>query len=194
MRETPTGEIVISFLFLASNDSKGTEYCRYECFCNGVDDVGWGVPETVDEDKRIATKLNRLREEMLVVCEKRRNLVDELRSIREIVVVGEAAEFVSDNVRKDNAQVEQLREIESQMEFRALEKDLHVQKIIGNGLVMASLPKCKALHERVARRISVLYREMEIAYGEKLDFIWELEVVPCVVVVAKTTEFLNNKL
>ncbi|GKD17906.1 hypothetical protein Tco_1207064, partial [Tanacetum coccineum] len=37
------------------------------------------------EDRKIATKLNRLREEMLIICEKRRNLVDELRSIRGIV-------------------------------------------------------------------------------------------------------------
>ncbi|GKC73176.1 hypothetical protein Tco_1119059, partial [Tanacetum coccineum] len=76
-----------------------------------------------DEDRQIATKLNRLREEMLVICEKRRNLMVELRSIRGIVVVGKAVEFVSDTVRKDNAQVEQLREIESQMEFRALDQN-----------------------------------------------------------------------
>ncbi|GJZ07937.1 hypothetical protein Tco_0542220, partial [Tanacetum coccineum] len=71
------------------------------------------------EDKKIATKLNRLREEMLIICEKRRNLVDKLRSIRGLVVVEKAAEFVADTVRKDNAQVAQLREVESQMEFRA---------------------------------------------------------------------------
>ncbi|GJV39350.1 RNA-directed DNA polymerase, eukaryota [Tanacetum coccineum] len=57
---------------------------------------------------------------------------NELRSIRGIVVVTKAAEFVSETVRKDNAQIEQLRGIESQMEVRALEKELHVQKIVGN--------------------------------------------------------------
>ncbi|GJT61234.1 hypothetical protein Tco_1004767 [Tanacetum coccineum] len=88
--------------------------------------------EAADEDREIATKLNRLREEMLVIREKRRNLADELRSIRGIVVVTKAAEFVSETVRKDNAQIEQLRGIESQMEVRALEKELHVQKIVGN--------------------------------------------------------------
>ncbi|GJT48528.1 hypothetical protein Tco_0974685 [Tanacetum coccineum] len=82
--------------------------------------------EAADEDINIATKLNRLREEMLIICEKRRNLMDELRSIRGIVVVQKAAEFVADTVRKDNLQVAQLREVESQMEFRALEKELHV--------------------------------------------------------------------
>ncbi|GJS86170.1 hypothetical protein Tco_0752711 [Tanacetum coccineum] len=49
-----------------------------------------------DNDIRIATKLNKLREEMLIVCEKRRNLADDQRSIRGIVVVGLAAEFVTD--------------------------------------------------------------------------------------------------
>ncbi|GKF35378.1 hypothetical protein Tco_0108578 [Tanacetum coccineum] len=79
-----------------------------------------------DEDRKIATKLNRLREEMLIICEKGRNLVDELRSIRGIVVVKKVVEFVTDTVRKDNAQVAQLHGVKSQMEFRALEKELHV--------------------------------------------------------------------
>nr|GEV50548.1 hypothetical protein [Tanacetum cinerariifolium] len=72
-----------------------------------------------------------LREEMLVIREKRRNLVDELRSIRWIVVVKKAAEFVIYTIRKDNAQIEQLREIESQMEFRALKKEFHLQNVMG---------------------------------------------------------------
>nr|GEW51104.1 hypothetical protein [Tanacetum cinerariifolium] len=88
--------------------------------------------EAADEDRMIATKLNRLHEEMLVICEKRRNLVDELRSIRGIVVVQKAVEFMVDTIRKDNDQVARLREVESQMEFKALEKELHVWKIIGN--------------------------------------------------------------
>nr|GFA42521.1 hypothetical protein [Tanacetum cinerariifolium] len=80
----------------------------------------------------ITTNLNRLREEMLIICKKRRNLADELKSIRGIVFVQKDAEFVADTVRKYNVQVAQLREVESQMEFRALEKELHVPKIAGN--------------------------------------------------------------
>ncbi|GJU24124.1 hypothetical protein Tco_1162745 [Tanacetum coccineum] len=56
---------------------------------------------------------------------------------------------------------------------------------------------CKSVAADVfefARRISVLYRKMEIAYGEKLDFIRELEGVPVVDVAAKTAKFLNDKL
>nr|GEW96300.1 hypothetical protein [Tanacetum cinerariifolium] len=45
---------------------------------------------------------SRPREEMLIIYEKRRNLVNELRSIRGIVVIQNAAEFVADTVRKDN--------------------------------------------------------------------------------------------
>ncbi|GJV21962.1 hypothetical protein Tco_1370982 [Tanacetum coccineum] len=54
--------------------------------------------EAADEDRNIATKLNRLREEMLIICEKRRNIADELRSVRGIVVVQKAAEFVAETV------------------------------------------------------------------------------------------------
>ncbi|GKC63429.1 hypothetical protein Tco_1096027 [Tanacetum coccineum] len=82
--------------------------------------------EAADEDRSFTTKLNRLREEMLIICEKRRNIADELRSVRGIVVVQKAAEFVAETVRKDNLQAAQLREIERQMESRALEKELHV--------------------------------------------------------------------
>nr|GEY69729.1 hypothetical protein [Tanacetum cinerariifolium] len=78
------------------------------------------------EMKVKAHEKSRLHEELLIICEKRRNLVDKLRSIRGIVVVQKAAEFVADTVRKANVQVAQLREVESQMEFRALEKELHV--------------------------------------------------------------------
>nr|GEW91238.1 hypothetical protein [Tanacetum cinerariifolium] len=147
------------------------------------------VVDGLGSNIKIATKLNRLCEEMLVIhekrrnlmdelrlCEemlviheKRRNLVDELRSIRGIVVVGKDAEFMSDTIRKDNAQIEQLREIESQMNDAANDFEF-------------------------AKRISMLYQEMEMAYGEKLDFIRELEGVPGVAMVTKTAEFLNDKL
>nr|GFC04700.1 hypothetical protein [Tanacetum cinerariifolium] len=106
---------------------------RYKADSSDWSDVlTYFFQEAVDEDKNITTKLNRLYEELLIICEKRRNLVDKLRSIRGIVVVQKAAEFVADTVRKDNVQVAQLREVESQMEFRALEKELHVSKIAGN--------------------------------------------------------------
>ncbi|GJX30556.1 hypothetical protein Tco_0238635 [Tanacetum coccineum] len=62
----------------------------------------------------------------------RRNLLDELRSIRGIVVVEKAAKFVADSVRKDNAQVAQLREVESQMEFMALEKEKMLKKSLNH--------------------------------------------------------------
>ncbi|GKB30568.1 hypothetical protein Tco_0869969 [Tanacetum coccineum] len=162
MRETATGEILISFFLASSDMSLSTDLfaelalgsvvaataevsffvcCHSVRACivemsvsvmvsmtsGGADSSDWNDVlvffcwEVTDEDRQIATKLNRLREEMLVIYEKGRNLVDEMRSIRGIVVVEKATEFVSDTVRKDNAQVEQLHEIESQMEFRALD-------------------------------------------------------------------------
>ncbi|GJT34757.1 hypothetical protein Tco_0925176 [Tanacetum coccineum] len=67
-----------------------------------IDVLSYFCQEAADEDRRIATKLNRLRKEILVICEKRRNLTDKLRSIRGIVLVGKSAEFVTDTLRKDN--------------------------------------------------------------------------------------------
>nr|GEW79155.1 hypothetical protein [Tanacetum cinerariifolium] len=85
---------------------------RYKAdLSNWPDVLTYFCREAADEDRNIATKLNRLREEMLIIYEKRRNLVDELRSIRGIIVVQKAAEFVVDTVRKDNVQVAQLREV-----------------------------------------------------------------------------------
>nr|GEW43959.1 hypothetical protein [Tanacetum cinerariifolium] len=43
-------------------------------------------------------------------------------------------------------------------------------------------------------RINVLFYEMLAAYGDKMDFIWELKVVPGVVAAFKTAEFLNETL
>nr|GFB13145.1 hypothetical protein [Tanacetum cinerariifolium] len=40
-----------------------------------------------EEDRQIATKLNKLREELLVLSETRRNIAYELRIFRSIVVV-----------------------------------------------------------------------------------------------------------
>nr|GEU82293.1 eukaryotic translation initiation factor 3 subunit B-like [Tanacetum cinerariifolium] len=98
------------------------------------------LKKTQDKDRNKLTRLQilgrefelRLREEILVICEKRMNLVDELRSIRGIIVVEKAAEFVTDTLRKDSAQVAQLRKVESQMESRAFEKELFIQKLVGN--------------------------------------------------------------
>nr|GEX18545.1 hypothetical protein [Tanacetum cinerariifolium] len=71
-------------------------------------------------------------EEMSSICKKRRNLADEPRSVRGIIVVGKDTEFVTDTIRKDDAEMAQLRELERQMELRALEKELFIQKLVQN--------------------------------------------------------------
>ncbi|GJX78229.1 hypothetical protein Tco_0325040, partial [Tanacetum coccineum] len=88
--------------------------------------------EAAEEDMQIATKLNRLCEELLVLCEKRRNIAHELRIFRSIIVVSKAAEFVAESVTKANDQATQVREVETQIEATVLEKQMYIQKIVGN--------------------------------------------------------------
>nr|GEU53271.1 hypothetical protein [Tanacetum cinerariifolium] len=81
---------------------------------------------------QIATKLNRLRKELLVLCEKKRNIARELIIFRSIVVVSKAAEFVAESVRKANDQAVQVREVETHIEATVPEKEGCIQKIVGN--------------------------------------------------------------
>ncbi|GKG58340.1 hypothetical protein Tco_0592119, partial [Tanacetum coccineum] len=53
-------------------------------------------------------------------------------SVKGIIDVGKATEFVTDTLRKDDAEMAQLRELERQMELRPLEKELFIQKLIQN--------------------------------------------------------------
>nr|GEW56390.1 hypothetical protein [Tanacetum cinerariifolium] len=85
-----------------------------------------GYEEAAKEDRQIATKLNRLSEELLVLCEKRRNIVHKLRIFRSIVFVSKAAEFVAESVRKANDQAAQVRKVETEIEATVLEKEVSV--------------------------------------------------------------------
>ncbi|GKG28612.1 hypothetical protein Tco_0415977 [Tanacetum coccineum] len=84
------------------------------------------------EDRRFATQLHMLCEEMENVCDKRRNLAVKLSSVRGIIVTKKAAEFVFDILGKDEAEMAQLHELERQMELRALKKELFIQKLVRN--------------------------------------------------------------
>ncbi|GKB62886.1 hypothetical protein Tco_0919072 [Tanacetum coccineum] len=111
--------------------------------------------EAADEDKRIATKLNRLREEILIIYEKRRNLTDELRSIRGIVVVGKATESVTDTLRNDNAQVAyDLEESEAKAVWYKICSDLEesgVKAVVTVCfLAISALPICDELRRAVS--------------------------------------------
>nr|GEW60690.1 hypothetical protein [Tanacetum cinerariifolium] len=90
------------------------------------------LKDAAEEDMQIATKLNRLRGEVLVLCEKRRNIAHELRIFRSIVVVSKAAEFVAESVTKTNDQASHVREGETQIEATVLEKEMYIQKIVRN--------------------------------------------------------------
>ncbi|GKC22042.1 hypothetical protein Tco_1024192 [Tanacetum coccineum] len=142
-------------------------------------------------------KADSLCEEILIVCKKRRSLADELRSIRGIVVVGKAAEFVIDTLRKDNAQVARLREVESQMEFRALEKELFVQKLAGNipyYSVEAEDVVCEFKDEQrdFALRVNRLIGDTSKACLNRMYFVQELQSVVGEAVPAKTVVFLEK--
>ncbi|GJV23151.1 hypothetical protein Tco_1375846 [Tanacetum coccineum] len=89
------------------------------------------ISTSTEEDRQIATKLNRLREELLVLCKKRRNITHELRIFRSIVVVSKAAEFVAESVTKANDQATQIALMEDVdcARERACEIDLFVQNL-----------------------------------------------------------------
>ncbi|GJQ96572.1 hypothetical protein Tco_0007711 [Tanacetum coccineum] len=57
------------------------------------------------KDRRFVMQINMLRGEIADVCKYRRNLVDELRSVRIIIAPGKVAEFLSDTLRKDDAEM-----------------------------------------------------------------------------------------
>nr|GEU61565.1 hypothetical protein [Tanacetum cinerariifolium] len=143
-----------------------------------TDVLSYFCREAADDDRRIAMKLNRLCEKMLIVCEKRRNLADELTSIRGIVVVGKATEFVTCTLRKDNAQVAQLCKVESQMEFRALKKELFIQKLVGNGVFHAPVGPIRVSVVELAHaadsndirdQLSVLFRRQVNEDSERMN-------------------------
>ncbi|GKB23747.1 hypothetical protein Tco_0863148 [Tanacetum coccineum] len=73
--------------------SDWTEVLRY--FCHRV----------VAEDRRLAMRMNFLREDISDVCEYRRNLADELCSVRSVIAPVKASELLNDTLRKDEAKM-----------------------------------------------------------------------------------------
>ncbi|GKE67405.1 hypothetical protein Tco_1521566, partial [Tanacetum coccineum] len=84
------------------------------------------------EDRGFAMRMNFMREEIADVCKYRRNLADELCSVRNVIAPVKAAELLNDTLTKDEAKMAQLRELERQLELRALEKELFIQKVVRN--------------------------------------------------------------
>ncbi|GJZ60693.1 hypothetical protein Tco_0616509 [Tanacetum coccineum] len=140
--------------------------------------------EAADEDKRIATKLNRLREEILIIYEKRRNLTDELRSIRGIVVVGKATESVTDTLRNDNAQVAyDLEESEAKAVWYKICSDLEESGVKAVVTVcFLAISVCARKDGRLNKdvpnlmKLQILEREFELRAREKDLFIEKLKV------------------
>nr|GEU48823.1 hypothetical protein [Tanacetum cinerariifolium] len=70
-----------------------------------IDVLSYFCQKAAAEDRRFATQLNTLHEEMANVCEKRMNLAYEPRSVKGTIVAGKAAEFMTDTLRKDDAEM-----------------------------------------------------------------------------------------
>ncbi|GKD79276.1 hypothetical protein Tco_1341897 [Tanacetum coccineum] len=84
------------------------------------------------EDRRFAMRMNFLREEIADVCKYRRNLINELCSVRSVIAPVKAAELLNDSLTKDEVKMAQLLELERQLELRALKKELFTQKLVRN--------------------------------------------------------------
>ncbi|GKA57519.1 hypothetical protein Tco_0756707 [Tanacetum coccineum] len=59
-------------------------------------------------------------------------LVEELEEVRSMIALAKAAEILRETQLKDDALMAQLQEMERQMELRAIEKELFVQKLLRN--------------------------------------------------------------
>ncbi|GJY57887.1 hypothetical protein Tco_0457779 [Tanacetum coccineum] len=84
------------------------------------------------EDRGFAMRMNLLREEIADVCEYRRNIADELCSVRNVIALVKSVELLNDTLTKDEAKTAQLRELERQLELRALEIELFIKKLVRN--------------------------------------------------------------
>ncbi|GJY52963.1 hypothetical protein Tco_0444627 [Tanacetum coccineum] len=129
------------------------------------------------EDRRFAMRMNLLCQEIANVCEYRRNLADELCSVRSVIVAVKVSELLNDTLMKDEAKMAQLRELERQLELRALEKELFMQRLVQN-----------VLSEPNRSRLVMCRFEGETinAYDKKVEFIRELEAVPGIAATVKT--------
>nr|GEV65743.1 putative reverse transcriptase domain-containing protein [Tanacetum cinerariifolium] len=133
---------------------------------DSTDVLSYFCRKAVGEDRRFATKLNTLREEMANVSEKRMNLAYELRSVKGIIVARKAAEFVTGTLRNDNAEMAQLHELKSC--HREIAEDL-----------------------RLAREINALCARLIDVIDERENFKDELDVVAGRRVPEKMVEFMG---
>ncbi|GJY32429.1 hypothetical protein Tco_0415924 [Tanacetum coccineum] len=144
------------------------------------------------EDRRTAMKLNKLREEILIVCEKRRNFTDELKSIRGIVVVGKAAEFGASwyavlellrSLGEDYRIAREINKVALELNNVVTEKDKFLEEL-----------ESRSLGEdyTIAREINRVPLELNNVVTEKDRFLEELDSLGVRVMPAKTAEFMRE--
>ncbi|GJY40371.1 hypothetical protein Tco_0427641 [Tanacetum coccineum] len=127
------------------------------------------------EDREFATRVNRMRGDMIVACEDR------------------------ETMDTDDMRIGLLHDLEKEAEERAREKECGALRDAVGGwdwprMMVLYCQKSAEDDRSFARRLNDLLQEMESAYDEKVNFIRELEAVSGVDAVAKTTDFLNENL
>nr|GEX07882.1 hypothetical protein [Tanacetum cinerariifolium] len=196
-----------------------------ELHCNAdssdwTDVLSYFCRKAAAEDRRFATNLNTLREEMENVYEKRRNLAYELRSDKGIIVAGKAAEFVTDTLRKDNGEMAQLLKFSEDSEFSCFKLLIEASECMCLALeayriqAMAALPICDKLRQtvnssdwevmfilrcrreiaedlRLAREINALCARLTAVIYERENFKHDLDVLAGRRVPVKMSKFMR---
>nr|GFB61493.1 hypothetical protein [Tanacetum cinerariifolium] len=85
--------------------------------------------KSVFEDSEFARKMNRLRGETIVACEDMVAFVQEHETLSGVAMTAKTADFLNENMIKDDGRVLQLHNLEREAEERAAEKERFVQKL-----------------------------------------------------------------
>ncbi|GKE33551.1 hypothetical protein Tco_1452873 [Tanacetum coccineum] len=80
------------------------------------------------EDREFATRVNRIRGDMIVACEERVSFVAELETLSDVTTAVKTA-FFKETMDTDDMRIRLLHDLEKEAEERAREKEVFVQKL-----------------------------------------------------------------
>ncbi|GKC46842.1 hypothetical protein Tco_1064564 [Tanacetum coccineum] len=145
---------------------------------------------SADEDREFTRQMNRLRGEMICVCEERVAFVQDLESLSGVIARAKMADFLNEAMIKDNRRIIQLHNLEREAEERAVEKDRFVHKLFHDIFVQ------KAISEdwRAAREINDLCARVTAIIKERESFVDELDVLAERHVPEMMAEFIRETL
>nr|GEV65311.1 hypothetical protein [Tanacetum cinerariifolium] len=81
------------------------------------------------EDREFTSRINKLRVELTVACQKRIYFVQELEIVKSVIAPVTMAEFLNEIQFKDDQRLMQFQNLERETEARAFEKELFVKKL-----------------------------------------------------------------